>query len=216
MADEGFHEIQLSGKQLVFLFMAGTVAAVVVFLAGVMVGRDIQAPRAATVAEAAEAPADPTATAQAATTLAGSNAPVSAQETLTYAERLEAPVPPPETLKEPVPPPETLDEVDPAPPPSTRRQRAVSTNGARQSAEVATDLAEPSGSGWAVQVTAVQRPEAEAIARRLKDKGYPAYVAARANNLFAVRIGKYATLRAAEDTAARLRKEEQFNPWVTR
>jgi hypothetical protein len=27
-ADEGFHEIQLSGKQLVFLFMATTIVAV--------------------------------------------------------------------------------------------------------------------------------------------------------------------------------------------
>ena len=37
--DEGFHEIQLNGKQLVFLFMAATVIVVVIFLCGVMVGR---------------------------------------------------------------------------------------------------------------------------------------------------------------------------------
>ena len=41
MADEEFHEIQLNGKQLVFLFMAGTVAAVVIFLCGLMVGRNL-------------------------------------------------------------------------------------------------------------------------------------------------------------------------------
>ena len=29
MSDEGFHEIQLNGKQLVFLFMAATVVSVV-------------------------------------------------------------------------------------------------------------------------------------------------------------------------------------------
>ncbi len=39
MSDEGFHEIQLSGKQLVFLFMATTVVSVVIFLCGVLVGR---------------------------------------------------------------------------------------------------------------------------------------------------------------------------------
>ena len=46
MADEGFHEIQLNGKQLVFLFMAATVISVVIFLCGVMVGRGVQTARA--------------------------------------------------------------------------------------------------------------------------------------------------------------------------
>jgi hypothetical protein len=41
--DDGFHEIQLSGKQLVFLFMATTVVSVVIFLCGVLVGRGVRA-----------------------------------------------------------------------------------------------------------------------------------------------------------------------------
>ena len=65
MADEGVHEIQLNGKQLVFMFMAVTVVAVVIFLCGVMVGRGVRTPRAAEVADTAtEAPADPTAAVQ--------------------------------------------------------------------------------------------------------------------------------------------------------
>src|ERR1700716_3910368 len=44
--DEGFHEIQLNGKQLVFLFMAATVVSVVIFLCGVLVGRGVRAERA--------------------------------------------------------------------------------------------------------------------------------------------------------------------------
>ena len=40
--DDGFHEIQLSGKQLVFLFMATTVVSIVIFLCGVLVGRGVQ------------------------------------------------------------------------------------------------------------------------------------------------------------------------------
>ena len=53
--DDGFHEIQLNGKQLVFLFMAGTVVAVVIFLLGVFVGRGVRAQVPATdpLAEAA-------------------------------------------------------------------------------------------------------------------------------------------------------------------
>ena len=42
MTDQGFREIQLSGKQLVFLFMASVVLAVVVFLLGVSVGRGVR------------------------------------------------------------------------------------------------------------------------------------------------------------------------------
>jgi hypothetical protein len=37
--EDGFHEIQLSGKQLVFLFIVTTTVIVVVFLCGVKVGR---------------------------------------------------------------------------------------------------------------------------------------------------------------------------------
>ena len=47
MSDDGFHEIQLNGKQLVFLFMAATVVSVVIFLCGVMVGRGVRADRPA-------------------------------------------------------------------------------------------------------------------------------------------------------------------------
>ena len=43
IADDAFHEIQLSGKQLVFLFMATTIVAVVIFLCGVQVGRGVKA-----------------------------------------------------------------------------------------------------------------------------------------------------------------------------
>src|SRR5580765_7076089 len=43
--EDGFHEIQLNGKQLVFLFMAATVVSVVIFLGGVLVGRGVRAER---------------------------------------------------------------------------------------------------------------------------------------------------------------------------
>ena len=42
MTDQQFHEIQLSGKQLVFVFMSAVVVAVVIFLLGVSVGRGVR------------------------------------------------------------------------------------------------------------------------------------------------------------------------------
>src|ERR671937_3234725 len=56
MSEEGFHEIQLNGKQLVFLFITVTVVSVVIFLCGVLVGRGVRAQRADAAAEASVAP----------------------------------------------------------------------------------------------------------------------------------------------------------------
>ena len=79
---------------------------------------------------------------------------------------------------------------------------------------------EPGGQGFAVQIAALNvRSEADAIAKRLSSKGYAAYVMTPANgtpSVFRVRVGKFNTRREAETVAAKLQKEEQFKPWVTR
>ena len=64
-----------------------------------------------------------------------------------------------------------------------------------------------------------RRGEAEAIAKRLTSKGYAAYVLVPSDgtpSVYRVRIGKFPTRREAETVAAKLKKEEQFKPWVTR
>lgn len=102
MQDEGLHEIQLDGKQLVFLFMAATVVAVVIFLCGVMVGRGVPQRAGVAPATSEQAVIDPTAAAQLPPPLAvasGGSTPVTARETLTYADRLADPALPPETLR---------------------------------------------------------------------------------------------------------------------
>ena len=108
MQDEAFHEIQLNGKQLVFLFMAATVVSVVIFLCGVMVGRGVPTQRPGDQVAIAEASLDPTALDPMAA-LAPASAvapstegiPIASQETLTYPGRLEDSNPPAETLKAP-------------------------------------------------------------------------------------------------------------------
>ncbi|MBA2304197.1 MAG: hypothetical protein H0W08_16415, partial [Acidobacteria bacterium] len=98
--EDGFHEIQLSAKQLVFLFMTTTVVLVVTFLCGVLVGRsvgpdtDAQQPISSTAADAA-APVEPAATPE-----AGTGPPPAVTETpLSYDERLRKADPQPEKLK---------------------------------------------------------------------------------------------------------------------
>jgi cell division septation protein DedD len=227
MADEGLHEIQLNGKQLVFLFMASTVVAVVIFLCGVMVGRGVRALRPADTTEASiDSVADPTvvtstSSAPAAQTAATTgNTPVASQETLTYPSRLEGQEPAEETLKDPTrlesPAPKavTLKATRPA---STATPVVQLRDVTPPSSDVSR---EPAGNGFVVQVAAVNdRREAESIARRLSGKGYPSFVTTPPNGtpkMFRVRIGKYPTRREAETIAARLEKEDQFKPWVTR
>ena len=100
-------------------------------------------------------------------------------------------------------------------PPPAKAEKPAATNAAQD-----TTPAEPGGSGFVVQVAAVNdRREADAIARRLSDKGYPSFVTTPPNGvpkMFRVRIGKYPTRREAETIAARLEKEDQFKPWITK
>jgi cell division septation protein DedD len=203
--DDGFHEIQLNGKQLVFLFMAATVVSVVIFLCGVLVGRGVRVERgdlartpsrespSVDVTPAPPPTATPVPSSQASDPTAA--APPPAVDELSYFNRLEKPNPPTETLK-------------PTPP----LPAAKETPGA-------TGTPSPS-QGYAVQIAALNvRSEADAMAKRLASKGYAAYVLTPANGtpaVYRVRIGAFKTRREAEAMAARLQKEEQFKPWVTK
>jgi cell division septation protein DedD len=217
MSEQGVREIQLNGKQLVFMFMTATVAAVVIFLCGVMVGRGVNTTRASAAAAVTTAPTvDPTAaqTSRASSTDASSAAPVSSQEDLkelTYAKRLEAPEPPPEPAVEPV---------VASPVPAIAEQPKVERPQAVAAASKEFDPGAPQGNGFVVQVASLKsRGEADAIAKRLSSKGFPSFVTTPGSSgpkVFRVRVGKYADRREAETVARKLEKEEQFKPWITR
>ena len=244
--DDGFHEIQLNGKQLVFLFMAATVVSVVIFLCGVLVGRGVRTERGSE-AETAElsAPAEPApqqAASPATPTPTGSDPTTAAAappavDDLSYFNRLQTTTPPPEKLKAPErstagpPAGRTAAAVPPAgqsaaaaAPPSTQPAtvpRAATPPAEKEPARDAAASNAPAGTGgYAVQIAALNlRSEADAIARKLSAKGYAAYVlnpAAGTPQIYRVRIGKYGSRREAETIATKLEKEEQFKPWVTR
>jgi cell division septation protein DedD len=217
--DDAFHEIQLNGKQLVFLFMVATVVSVVIFLCGVFVGRGVRTERAPTLADASAVTAVPTSdvigSSETAPPPAGSDptaaAPPPAVDELSYFNRLEKPGQPQETLKPATPP---------APPPPAPKAAPRGQAPLVDPPPAGAALAEPSGAGFALQITALrERGEAESIAKRLSAKGYAAYVLTPeggAPSVFRVRIGKFKTRREAETMAAKLQKEEQFTPWITR
>lgn len=249
--EDGFHEIQLNGKQLVFLFMAATVVSVVIFLCGVLVGRGVRAERA-TMATETSAGSVTDLTPQATTAQSGPPSPGSdptvaapppaVDESLSYFDRLEGKKQPTEKLEPPSKQPAATAEKaarsapapapttkppkpEPAPPVQTVKSNPVPPPASASAAPVADSgpiaaPSDPGGQGFALQIAALrEKNEADAIARRLVSKGYGAYVMAPANgtpSVYRVRIGKFKTRREAETIKAKLEKEEQFNPWVTR
>lgn len=229
--DDGFREIQLNGKQLVFLFMAVTVVSVVIFLCGVLVGRGV---RGETTMAATEEAVEDMASGEAlppppAAAPSGSNEPATGGEVLTYAERLGEGVPASRDLrKDPEPPapkpaaPEPAPKAAEATPTPTRADASAAKPAEKAPAApaVAATTGEPAGPGFAIQVAALrERTEAEAIAKRLVGKGYNAYVLAPVGStpsVYRVRVGKFKERREADTVASRLQKEEQFKPWIVR
>jgi DedD protein len=233
--DEGFREIQLNGKQLVFLFMAATVVSVVIFLCGVLVGRGVRPDRGAVPdsASAAVAP-DPGASPlpQAAPpppAQAPSAEPPAPADELTYYNRLQKNNTPPEALKSSsraqpavTPQPVVVEQASQpaaAQPGKTPQTPPTETHPAASS--VTEPSAEPSGPGFAVQVATYQdRRDADTLTKRLIGKGYPAFVTgpvkAGGKMIYRVRVGKYQDRREAETVSNRLEKEEQFKPWIAR
>jgi cell division protein FtsN len=236
MSDEGFHEIQLNGKQLVFLFMAATVVSVVIFLCGVMVGRGVrgQMPTASasdfgpTGPDASAADSGATATPQplpASAPPASEAAPPDPAEG-GYHGALTADKPADEKL---------------APAPAPREERAAAERPTEKPTEKTAEKAKPSeptpppparaaaaappasvtsGDGFVVQVAALRdRSEADALVRRLAGKGYSAFVVNPVPGkppVYKVQVGRFTDRGEATRISARLKSEEQFSPWVTR
>ncbi len=228
MPDHEVHEIQLNGKQLVFTFMAATVVSVVIFLFGVMVGRGVRQPQADVLAASADALADPATspdTSSSETSLPA-DPPAPAQDTLTYAEHLEARVPPAEPLKPAEPKATTAPPAaekaapvkavaEPRDPPPAQKAPLPKSNPATVSAR----FAEPSGKGFVVQVAVrSELADAEAFAGQLQSKGYRTFVALNEagpqNARYRVRIGKYPTRSEALAVSQKLQREERLKPWV--
>jgi cell division protein FtsN len=197
MSDQGFREVQLSGKQVVFLFMALAVALIGTFLLGVSVGRHVEP-------EAVTAQATPTAT------------PVTDLNS-------SAPMPPPTT---PAPGdlqyPKTLRGADPSKPaPSATPPVAASPTATPEPAKpTPTPSSKPAspapanGGQWFVQVDSFSaKTNADRQVSDLKAKNVAATIV-RSGTLFQVRVGPFER-SAADAMHARLQKLG-YKPRLTR
>jgi cell division septation protein DedD len=244
-ADEGFHEIQLSGKQLVFLFMATTVISVVIFLCGVLVGRGVRGDTV-TAAEATTASAQPSPSGAAPPVDAPPpvDPPAGTGDVVSYPKRLESTRPVAEELKttpaaKSEPPAAPAERLQPKPadavppptaPPGPASAPLPASPPAATPASTPASITKPAGNmvapgaragAWAVQVVALSdRSAANAVVQRLSGKGYPAFVlspqAGAAVQHYKVQVGRYPDRSEAEKIKTRLKKEEQFEPIIVR
>jgi cell division septation protein DedD len=226
-AEDGFHEIQLSGKQLVFLFIVTTTVVVGVFLFGVLVGRGARETRADSTpgpATTSTAPSTP----DAATSepppmepppVASDEPPSTSQQALKGQDSAretprtappDANPAPPETKTTPAPLPVSREPVakpDVAPAPRKSSSPNVPSAG--------------TPGVWLVQVIATRDQEvATSVVKRLGAKGYPAFlvnpVPGAAQPFYKVQIGRYKDRSEAEQVSQRIKKEEQFQSWILR
>ena len=220
-AEDGFHEIQLSGKQVVFLFMVLTVASAVIFLTGVLVGRSVRTQRVEAMdTSAAAATSSPAQAADAAPPT--TEPPPAASEVpdeLSYHKRLQGETPPPDQMK-----PEAKQEPPPAQPaaaaPATAAPPSPSPAAAQPPAAPpaapATPTAKPGA--WVVQVGAFGNAvAARDVVKQLSTKGYPAFLVSPAPGMpaiFRVQVGGYPNRSEADQVARRIEKEDQFKPVV--
>ena len=235
MSDDGFHEIQLNGKQLIFLFMAATVVSVVIFLCGVMVGRgvrsrgeaqsgDLETPAQAAPAPATAQVATPPAPASSAAPKSQPTPPVPEEDASVYKD-LTAEKPKDTSLA-----PQAKAAAKPAGPAPAPAAKAPATDKAAVAEKAAPKPETPpavdkdkpaavTSGGFAVQITALRdRAEADAVVKRLAGKGYPAYVVNPLPGkppVYRVQVGRYQNRADADRIASKLQKEEQFSPWVT-
>jgi cell division septation protein DedD len=242
--DDYYYEIQLSNKQLVFYFMAGATGLILSFLAGVMVGRgvdatagEVQAARALPVQEekvvAEEVPK-----------------PATPAEDLTYAQRLEADKQD-DTLEKvkpvtgsaakspaaarPAPARPAAGVAPPALHPATAAtsapKPAATTPAPKQASPSATSPLAPARPGpapkavaptagtFTIQVGAFKdKASADSVVSRLKGKGFAAYAVSpgAAEGLFNVRVGSFTGRADAEHVQGRLRDEEKFKPFIVK
>ena len=237
MGPEPASDTAPSAKQVVFLFMAATVVAVVVFLCGVLVGRGVPLGGGLTVSGSAveSLGADDLPPPTLSTPSDEPSAAAGESGDLTYFRRLSEDEPELETLgpeaenttaallESPVDaggvdgggtdPDRSLPPTDPDALPT------VETTPASTSAAL-TSTPTPSPGDFSVQVAALRSLEsAQQIASQLVAKGYPATVllpeTGNPVKLFRVRVGPYDRTEA-ERIKGRLETEEQFEPYVTR
>lgn len=188
--------------------------AVVVFLLGVMVGRDVSILEMITGQQPANATGESFAVSDqpfvASTTRREPSMAATDGDELSYFQRLDDELGPEMDAS-------LLEEA--ARPPAADSGAPI---GSREvGSPIPSDVSAGRTDGYSIQVTTLREGEAaERMAQGLVDKGYPAFVVSPAPGVpvpvFRVRVGTYTDRDEAEQVLRRLEAEESLRPWITR
>ncbi len=207
--DDYFYEIQLTNKQLVFYFMAGAAGLILSFLAGVMVGRGIDTSAAAGLVETRQVGEEKVVSEPSPTSTTEYRYP-QLLESERASEGLQA-----SASKAAAATPTAQPTATPIPRPAATASASRRT--ATPSPLPSAIGASASVKGFTVQVGAFKdRASANTVARSLRSRRFPAFVAApagRDGGFFAVRVGVYRDRADAEVVQSRLR-DDKFQPIV--
>jgi cell division septation protein DedD len=199
--DDYYYEIQLTNKQLVFYFMAGATGLILSFLAGVMVGRgvdaqagEVQAARAAqeerTIAEETPRPASPT--------------PSPAE--LSYAQRLESDKPDDSLSKGQTPPAGSARTASPKPSAVPTPASAAPTPPPREAkAPKVSKATEPA----VAEATPTPAPTPTRLATKepKEAKDPKAVKATAAPGAFTIQVGAFKDRATADSVVSRLKSK---------
>jgi cell division septation protein DedD len=216
MSDPGFREIHLSGKHVVFLFMAVVVAGVGVFLLGVSVGKGVSKP------DAVSAQGLPPAVSSAADT-GTSPSPDSTKPKpgeLDYFKTMgkAAPAVSPSPSASPDAPAATPEPKASATPKASASPTPTPTpTSTPDKPTVSPAPAAATGSWYVVVDSFSSRANATSQTNELKKKGYTATVfnSGKGGTPYKTRLGPFPDRQAAESMKARLNKEG-YKSLVTR
>jgi cell division septation protein DedD len=217
-SDDGFHEIHLSGKQLVFLVMTATVTLVFTFLLGVLVGR--QAGEREPMTAFAAGPPPAVETLPPSDEVVEPPSPAEVADELSYHRRLQgdAGATPPARPQPEAPAPSRAEPPPVAAAAPIARPAPIASPTA---SPIANDVPTAGRPGkLVVQVFASKDLEpAEALVRRLAANGHPAFLvppdAGAALPMYRVQVGRFTDRRQAEEASRRIEKEVQIKPWIS-
>ncbi len=241
------YNIPVSSKQLIVYFVFLVIALSAAFLAGVMVGRNVDSSPEPTARDIQDTglPEEPAASPTPDALTYGSTLQSDKVEGLTPSA---APTPAPvSSPKAAAPLPASVPKATPAPAAAARqtpepaRAPSPAARAPEKAAPKATPKATPKPTAapratpratpapkatkappapinrLTIQVGAFkERAAAEAIVKRLKGKGYSAYLVPVSEGLFNVRVGSFTDREDAERVLTKLETQEKFKPFIVK
>ena len=218
------YNIPVSSKQLIVYFVFLVIALSAAFLAGVMVGRNVDSSPEPTARDIQDPglPEEPAASPPPDALTYGSTLQGDKVEALSSPA---ASVPAPSLRQTPAPvraqtpdakPPE---KTTPRPTPRATPRPTATPRTTPKAAAAPKSTKAPAAplNRLTIQVGAFkERTAAESIVKRLKGKGYSAYLVPVSEGLFNVRVGSFTDREDAERVLAKLETQEKFKPFIVK